>query len=115
MVGKIFNLICIYIYKNNSLSFAVPCVPTGVSVVLDCATAEAHVSWNASMGALSYTAFAWNSQFNFISCSSTGPVTHCSLSDLICGDDYSIQVIAVGDECTSLPSQTEHFFTGTVA
>lgn len=100
--------------KADSLFFAVPCVPTGVSVVLDCATAEARVSWNASMGALYYTAFAWSSTFNFISCSSTGPVTHCSLSDLICGDDYTIQVIAVGDECSSLPSQTEHFQSGTV-
>ncbi|XP_067303573.1 fibronectin [Pseudorasbora parva] len=89
----------------------VPCVPTGVSVVLDCATAEAHVSWNASMGALYYTAYAWSSTFNFISCNSAGPVTHCSLNDLICGENYTIQVIAVGDECSSLPSQTEHFPT----
>lgn len=100
--------------KADSLSFAVPCVPTGVSAVLDCATAEAHVSWNASIGALYYTAYAWSGTFNFVSCNSAGPVTHCSLSDLICGDDYSIQVIAVGDECSSLPSQTEHFHTGTV-
>ncbi|XDV45473.1 hypothetical protein PO909_013567, partial [Leuciscus waleckii] len=90
---------------------SVPCVPTGVSAVLDCATAEAHVSWNASTGALYYTAYAWSSTFNFVSCNSAGPVTHCSLSDLICGDDYTIQVIAVGDECSSLPSQTEQFHT----
>ncbi|XP_077060714.1 uncharacterized protein fndc7b [Siphateles boraxobius] len=89
----------------------VPCVPMGVSVVLDCATAEARVSWNASMGALYYTAYAWSSTLNFISCSSTGPVTHCILSDLICGDEYTVQVIAVGDECSSLPSQTEQFHT----
>ncbi|KAF4097010.1 hypothetical protein G5714_022979 [Onychostoma macrolepis] len=89
----------------------VPCVPTGVSVVLDCATAEAHVSWNASMGALYYVAYAWSRTFDFMSCESSGPVTHCTLNDLICGDNYTIQVIAVGDECSSLPSQTEHFRT----
>ncbi|KTF75017.1 hypothetical protein cypCar_00024381 [Cyprinus carpio] len=90
---------------------SVPCVPTGVSVVLDCATAEAHVSWNASMGALNYVAYAWSRTFNFMSCESSGPVTHCTLNDLICGDNYTVQVIAVGDECSSLPSQAEHFRT----
>ncbi|XP_056304665.1 uncharacterized protein LOC130216807 [Danio aesculapii] len=89
----------------------VPCVPTGVSVVMDCATAEAHVSWNASMGAMYYTVYAWSTTFNFISCDSSGPDTHCILSDLICGDNYTVQVIAVGDQCSSLPSQTERFRT----
>lgn len=91
-----------------------PCVPKDVSVVLDCDTAEAHVSWNASIGALKYVAYAWSRTFNFMSCETSGPVTHCSLSDLICGDNYTVQVIAVGDECSSLPSQAEHFRTGIV-
>ncbi|KAL1249579.1 hypothetical protein QQF64_020584 [Cirrhinus molitorella] len=90
---------------------SVPCVPTGVSVVLDCATAEAHVTWNASMGALYYVAYAWSSDFNFMSCESSGPLTQCTLRDLICGDTYTIQMIAVGDECSSLPSQAENFRT----
>ncbi|XP_043081301.1 serine-rich adhesin for platelets [Puntigrus tetrazona] len=90
---------------------SVPCVPTGLSVMLDCATAEARVSWNASMGALYYITYAWSSTFNFISCESSGPDTHCTLSDLICGETYTIQVIAVGDECSSLPSQAENFRT----
>ncbi|XP_016331309.1 uncharacterized protein LOC107680061 [Sinocyclocheilus anshuiensis] len=97
----------------SALSFlnSVPCVPTGVSVVLDCATAEAHVSWNASLGALHYVAYAWSRTFNFMSCETSGPVTHCTLSDLICGDNYTVQVIAAGDECSSLPSQAEIFRT----
>ncbi len=83
-------------------------------MVLDCATAEAHVSWNASIGAMSYIAYAWDRAFNFMSCESSGPVTHCTLNNLICGENYTIQVIAVGDECSSLPSQGEHFRTGIV-
>ncbi|XP_051515678.1 uncharacterized protein LOC127418869 [Myxocyprinus asiaticus] len=89
----------------------VPCIPTAVSVVLDCATAEAHVSWNTSTGALYYTAYAWSSTLDFLSCDSSGPVSHCILSNLICGEIYTVQVVAVGDECSSLPSQAAHFRT----
>lgn len=91
-----------------------PCVPTDVSVVMDCDTAEAHVSWNASNGAMFYIAYAWSQTFDFLSCTSNGPDTNCIISNLTCGDNYTVQVVAEGHECSSLPSQAEHFGTGLV-
>ncbi|XP_055044899.2 uncharacterized protein fndc7b [Misgurnus anguillicaudatus] len=89
----------------------VPCVPMDVSVVMDCATAEARVSWNASDGALFYTAYAWSPSFDFLSCTSDGLDAYCILSNLTCGDNYTVQVVAEGHECSSLPSQATHFRT----
>ncbi|XP_057183469.1 G surface protein, allelic form 156-like [Triplophysa rosa] len=89
----------------------VPCVPTDVSVVMNCDTAEAHVSWNASNGAMYYTAYAWSQTFDFLSCTSSGPDTYCIMSNLTCGGDYTVQVVAEGHECSSLPSEAAHFRT----
>uniref|UniRef100_A0AAY4CH64 Fibronectin type-III domain-containing protein n=2 Tax=Denticeps clupeoides TaxID=299321 RepID=A0AAY4CH64_9TELE len=86
---------------------SVPCVPMNVSVVMDCGQNKAVVSWSPSQGTLSYRAFTRSSTFS--SCESSSPT--CTLQNLTCGAAYSVQVVAMGDSCTSLPSQAADFWT----
>ncbi|XP_058265731.1 uncharacterized protein LOC131365857 [Hemibagrus wyckioides] len=86
-----------------------PCVPMGVSVVMDCTKNEARVSWNASQGATNYLVFATSRSSDYVSCNSSGANTYCTLKTLTCGAVYSVQVVAVGNECSSLPSLAVDF------
>lgn len=92
--------------------YPAPCVPMGVSVMMDCTKNEAYVSWNASQGALYYLAFATSRYNNIASCNSSSVNTHCILKALTCGAVYAVQVVAVGDECRSLPSLAVDFRSG---
>ncbi|XP_044075214.1 uncharacterized protein LOC122886733 [Siniperca chuatsi] len=85
---------------------SVPCVPTNVSVVMDCANNTAVVSWSASRGAVQYSVTAHSSHSN-ISCMTSG--LHCSLDNLTCGNHYTVQVVAMDDNCSSIPSQALMF------
>ncbi|XP_017343677.1 uncharacterized protein LOC108276481 [Ictalurus punctatus] len=86
-----------------------PCVPDGVSVVMDCIKNEARVSWNASRGAVSYRAIATSRYNDYASCNSSGVNTYCVLKALTCGAVYTVQVVSVGNECSSLPSLAVDF------
>ncbi|XP_036969323.1 fibronectin isoform X2 [Acanthopagrus latus] len=86
---------------------SVPCVPTDVVVKMDCSENEAVVSWRASEGALSYKVSAKSSQGSMSLCESTDPV--CTLTDLKCGQSYSVQVVAEDGICSSLPSPAIEF------
>ncbi|XP_017573413.2 uncharacterized protein LOC108439482 [Pygocentrus nattereri] len=88
-----------------------PCVPMGASVSMDCTKNEAHVSWSASQGAVSYQAISQSRRDDVSSCNSTGNDTHCILSNLTCGIAYTVQVVAIGGQCSSLPSQPSVFHT----
>ncbi|XP_034469740.1 fibronectin type III domain-containing protein 7-like [Hippoglossus hippoglossus] len=81
---------------------SVPCVPTNVSVVMDCANNTALVSWSASRGALQYSVTARGSHSN-VSCQTSD--LSCSLGNLTCGSSYTVQVAAMDDSCSSVPSQ----------
>lgn len=81
---------------------AVPCAPTNVSVVMDCANNTAAVSWSASRGAVQYSVTARSSHGN-ISCQTSD--LSCSLNNLMCGTNYTVQVVSMGDDCSSIPSQ----------
>ncbi|XP_030607408.1 fibronectin type III domain-containing protein 7-like [Archocentrus centrarchus] len=80
----------------------VPCVPTNVSVVMDCANNTAVVSWSPSQGAVEYSVMAHSAHCND-SCQTSG--LSCSLSNLTCGSRYTVQVVAMDDSCSSVPSQ----------
>lgn len=88
---------------------AVPCVPTNVSVVMDCTNNTALVSWSASLGAVQYAVTA-PSNHNNVSCQ-TSDLT-CNLDSLTCGSSYTVQVVAMDDNCSSIPSQALIFNTG---
>ncbi|XP_067460816.1 mucin-4-like [Thunnus thynnus] len=81
---------------------SVPCVPTNVSAVMDCANNTAVVSWSASLGAVQYSVTAYSSHSN-ASCQ-TSDLT-CNLDNLTCGSRYTVQVVAMDDNCSSIPSQ----------
>ncbi|KAK0130658.1 Fibronectin type III domain-containing protein 7 [Merluccius polli] len=70
---------------------------------MDCATKEAAVSWKASQGVLSYAVSALSEQQDTAACVSTGP--GCTLSNLRCGRTYRVQVLALDNICSSLPSR----------
>ncbi|XP_060750588.1 fibronectin type III domain-containing protein 7-like [Tachysurus vachellii] len=86
-----------------------PCVPLGVSVVMDCTKNEARVSWNASLGAQYYLVYATSKSNDYAACNSSGINTYCTLKALTCGAVYTVKVVAVGNDCSSLPSQPVDF------
>lgn len=88
---------------------AVPCVPTNVSVMMDCINNTALVSWAASLGAVQYAVTAHSNHSN-ATCQ-TSDLT-CHLGSLACGNLYSLQVVAMDETCSSIPSQALIFSTG---
>lgn len=88
---------------------AVPCVPTNVSVMMDCINNTALVSWAASLGAVQYAVTAHSNHSN-ATCQ-TSDLT-CHLGSLACGNLYTLQVVAMDENCSSIPSQPLIFSTG---
>lgn len=78
-------------------------------MVTDCSNNTALVSWSPSLGAVRYMVTA-QSQQNNVSCR-TSDLT-CNLDNLACGSSYTIQVVAMDDSCSSVPSQVQVFDTG---
>ncbi|XP_029686708.1 fibronectin type III domain-containing protein 7-like [Takifugu rubripes] len=89
--------------ESTSLQ-SVPCAPTNISTVTNGTTNTALVSWSPSLGAVRYTVTA-QSNLNNVSCQ-TSEVT-CNLDTLTCGNSYSVQVVAMDDNCSSIPSQAQ--------
>ncbi|XP_035526327.1 fibronectin type III domain-containing protein 7-like [Morone saxatilis] len=81
---------------------SVPCVPINVLVGMDCANNTALVSWSASPGAVQYLVTAHSSHSN-VSCQTSD--LNCSLDNLACGNRYTVQVVAMDDNCSSVPSE----------
>uniref|UniRef100_A0A8C5GA05 Fibronectin type-III domain-containing protein n=1 Tax=Gouania willdenowi TaxID=441366 RepID=A0A8C5GA05_GOUWI len=92
---------------------SVPCVPSNVDVAINCSTNQAVVSWSASDGALSYKLTAKSAQGDVSACETSD--LGCTLTSLTCGRSYSVQVVAVHDFCSSLPSQPVNFNSGKIA
>ncbi|XP_066528003.1 fibronectin-like [Hoplias malabaricus] len=88
-----------------------PCIPVGVSVKMNCIRNEANVSWSASQGATFYQVFAQSKTNDVLSCNSTGSNMQCIVGNLTCGMTYTVQVVAVGIQCSSLPSQPSELRT----
>ncbi|XP_029003162.2 fibronectin-like [Betta splendens] len=87
--------------KANTLT-SVPCVPVNVNVVMDCSANQALVSWNVSGGALSYQVTAQSTQGAVSFCQTRD--IKCTLTNLTCGQSYSVQVVAQDNVCSSWPS-----------
>ncbi len=69
------------------------------------------MSWDASVGAISYAAVAQTSGGYASVCNSTG--TACVFSDLLCGMNYSLAVSATDGTCNTAPSPPVVLSTGT--
>ncbi|XP_078263983.1 fibronectin type III domain-containing protein 7-like [Rhinoraja longicauda] len=76
---------------------AVACDPHNVKVQLDCNLNTAMVMWDHSKGALWYTAIAEGADGNNVSCSTSE--TSCRTPALLCGQLYSVYVVASDRTC----------------
>ncbi|XP_028988094.1 mucin-4-like [Betta splendens] len=85
---------------------SVPCVPMNVTVTMDCASDTAMLSWSPSRGAVQYLVTA-TSLYDTVTCQTSG--LNCTLYNHTCGSRYTAQVVAVGDTCSSAPSETVKF------
>ncbi|XP_067369826.1 mucin-3B [Channa argus] len=75
-----------------------PCDPTNVAAVLNCLTGVVTVTWGSSPGANNYTVLAETNRL-IDSCNSNG--NSCQLSQLHCGEDYTVTVLAGDGKCNS--------------
>ena len=86
-----------------------PCPPSNVSVSTLCGVST--VSWSPDMGADVYIATATTHDGHNYTCNSSN-ANSCSFTDLDCGENYSVTVVAVDRGCHSQPSSTVDLKTG---
>ncbi|KAM9761579.1 uncharacterized protein fndc7b [Menidia menidia] len=101
------NKICDSYPSEVDILQSVPCVPTDVEVEMECSKNQAVVSWSASQGALSYKITAMSTQGAESFCETSELV--CTLTNLTCGQQYFVQVVAQDDICSSFPSPAVDF------
>ncbi|XP_068176352.1 fibronectin type III domain-containing protein 7-like [Antennarius striatus] len=81
-----------------------PCVPDNVTVVPSCDDNGAMITWGHSHVATSYMVTATGRDGHVLNYNTS--VNNFSLSDLHCGQPYSLTISARGDNCTSPPWMT---------
>ncbi len=84
------------------LSSSAPCAPDSVTVAPSCQENGASVTWRDSPVATSYQLTATGRDGHVVICNTS--VNNCTLADLHCGQPYSLNITARGDNCTSQPS-----------
>ncbi|XP_068096197.1 mucin-3B-like [Hyperolius riggenbachi] len=94
---------------NSSQSYTLyqssaPCVPVNVTYTTICPTTTALVMWSASGGATGYQVTANEHGGLQSHCNSTS--SNCTLAGLDCGLSYNVQVVAVGQKCSSNASSS---------
>ncbi|XP_068446237.1 uncharacterized protein [Clinocottus analis] len=83
---------------------AAPCVPTHLIAQVDCKTGITVVTWDLARGATSYTVYARGNLGYNADCNSTDTI--CNFPFLMCGQDYTITVVARHDSCLSSVSES---------
>ncbi|XP_069798450.1 fibronectin type III domain-containing protein 7-like [Narcine bancroftii] len=76
---------------------SVPCTPQNVKVQLNCKENTALVLWDYSKGALWYTVFAEEADGNIMLCRTSE--TSCRTPSLLCGQLFSVYVVASDRTC----------------
>ncbi|XP_069593717.1 fibronectin type III domain-containing protein 7-like [Ranitomeya imitator] len=100
-------------YSDSKASSAIelltaPCTPTNL---ISLAGAEVvDVSWLGSIGAVNYTTLIIKDGGDKYECHTSN--MSCSVTDLMCGSQYSVTVTANGAYCSSNSSHTHSFQTG---
>ncbi|XP_043942820.1 uncharacterized protein LOC122814297 [Protopterus annectens] len=93
---------------------SVPCKPDNIQATPDQNNPYAALAtWSPSEGALSYTATLEGMNGHRISCNSTD--TECSVSNLHCGQTYSVNVLAHNEKCSCYSNTTENITTAPCA
>uniref|UniRef100_A0A3P9H6B5 Fibronectin type III domain containing 7b n=1 Tax=Oryzias latipes TaxID=8090 RepID=A0A3P9H6B5_ORYLA len=81
-----------------------PCVPMKPEGRLDCVSNSVWVTWNPSQGAARYFVHAEAADGHNSNCTTTSST--CSVQDLKCGTQYTFNVIALNQHCSSNHSTT---------
>ncbi|XP_053549799.1 uncharacterized protein LOC128641237 [Bombina bombina] len=76
-----------------------PCIPTSAAAWVECATDRINVTWAPSRGAVSYTVSATGRDNHTLTCNTT--TNGCAITGVLCGDSYTISLVALGKDCTS--------------
>lgn len=79
--------------------------------MLDCELDSITVSWQPSVGALSYVAELTAASGHTAHCASNQ--TNCVVSSLHCGEDYKVTMTTVGESCNSSTQMPRDVATGT--
>ncbi|XP_066512710.1 fibronectin type III domain-containing protein 7-like [Hoplias malabaricus] len=101
---------CSSVNSTGSPVSTAPCAPQNVSASVNCSSNSATVLWQSSQGATYYFVTATSSNGQTTNCTSTS--TSCSLPPLVCGQNYTITVMAKDSNCTSASSTPVHLQTG---
>lgn len=81
-----------------------PCGPTHVRSEVQCLSDVLSISWDRTKDAEGYIATVVSTNTReLVYCNSTSPA--CNVSNLQCGDAYSVQVRSYNGTCLSMPSQ----------
>ncbi|KAE8611013.1 hypothetical protein XENTR_v10012303 [Xenopus tropicalis] len=97
--------------SSSPIAFeSVPCVPTEVHPVVNCASNVATVQWAVAKGAVNYTVTVTGPLTEKYKCQTAN--TSCSFPQLSCGLQYNASVVAVGHTCSSDGSAVAIFYTG---
>lgn len=89
-----------------------PCQPSGIEAVTDCEADSATISWQPSVGAVSYVAELTASSGHATRCATNH--TNCELSSLQCGEEYNVTVKALGHSCNITAQMPGYLPSGTV-
>ncbi|XP_016419796.1 uncharacterized protein LOC107749215, partial [Sinocyclocheilus rhinocerous] len=103
---------CTSAASNTLQRETVPCVASSIRAVLDCQLGTATVSWQYGAGAQGYAVSALAPVDNRASCTSNSSITHCELSDLQCGNEYTVNVQSLGYTCNASAQMTGSLITG---
>ncbi|KAF7661786.1 hypothetical protein LDENG_00254330 [Lucifuga dentata] len=79
----------------------VPCTPQSLATQIECGTNSLLASWNASLGATSYTATVMGPNGFYDNCTSSNLT--CSFAGLQCASYYNVTVTSQDSFCTSSP------------
>lgn len=91
--------------QQSNCLFAVPCGPVNVRAEVQCPSGVLSMGWDRTEDAAGYTTSVVSvSTREKVYCNSTS--TSCSLSDLQCGESYSIQVMSYNGTCMSMPTES---------
>lgn len=77
---------------------------------MDCEANSATISWQPSVGAVSYVAELTASSGHTTRCATNH--TNCARSSLQCGEEYNVTVKALGDTCNTTAQMAGYLTTG---
>ncbi|MEQ2211430.1 hypothetical protein XENOCAPTIV_000725 [Xenoophorus captivus] len=93
------------IETHTNVSFSTrPCIPEQVQSYTRCENSLGSISWTMYAKAESYLAIAVAEDGHTHEC--TTNTTKCTWNDLHCGEIYTVNVIALDYQCTSMPSNS---------